>query len=225
MVKIVLFDGSPMDLQESMSPTEGVFYHGTDARIVQMSEHKRQSFTKERNEALSFMWTFFEPYIYKTDDLRKYFEDEIIWQNFYSALVRYNSMKTGNSQYQYGAFYLSNFKQRAAEYALRSFAFGELGLNAIHMLCGAERIKFKDWHPSEAMQLIFNNIHNFAEEPSQPVIYAFNDIDTNYLYDETGEKITKENRDVFLSSSGSFRYTKGINLSQKTPIKISTFNL
>lgn len=221
MPKTLLFDGAPMDLLESLYPTEGVFYHGTDARIVSMTDQERQKFTKEIHEALSFMWSYFEPYLNRFDDLKNYYQDETSWKNLCDALTRYNSMRHGNTLYQYGFFYLCNFKQRAAEYALRSFAFGELGLNAIHILCGAERIKFKNWFPSYEMEQIFTNIHKFAEEASQPIIFAFDNIDVNYLYDETGEKLTKENLDTFLTSSGSFRYTKDVKLELSNSIKIT----
>ena len=121
-------------------------------------------------------------------------------------------MEIGNEQYQYGSFYLTNFLGRAASYAIESFAFGESGFNAYYMIKAAEKINFEGWNPPKDVISAIHRIKAFANDIPQPVVFKFIDIDYHLLQHENGKDITEDNKHVFLSCGGSFRYLKDVKL-------------
>lgn len=221
---VILFDGKSITQKESMEIKDGIFYHGTDARIVSMSDDERKGFVKDIDIAIGYMWPFFEPYKFRMEELKdvlEYDKDNTLWLKLYDALIHYGAMTVGNEQYQYGSFYLTNFLGRAASYAVESFAFGESGFNAYYMFKASEKIKFEGWNPAKDVLSALNRIDAFASEESQPVVFQFTDINFHDLQLENGKHLTEENKDVFLSSGGSFRYTGILNLDLSNAIKIT----
>lgn len=212
---VILFDGKSITQKESMEIKDGIFYHGTDARIVSMTDDERKAFAKDIDVALSYMWSFFEPYKFRMDELKdilEYDKDNTLWLKLYDALIHYGAMEIGNEQYQYGSFYLTNFLGRAASYAMESFAFGESGFNAYYMIKAAEKINFEGWNPPKDVISAIHRIKAFANDIPQPVVFKFIDIDYHLLQHENGKDITEDNKHVFLSCGGSFRYLKDVKL-------------
>lgn len=221
---VTLFDGNTITVEESMQIQEGVFYHGTDARIVRMSKAQRDSFTKDINIVLTYLWPFFEPYRFCTEHLKDTLScnsDSSLWVNASNAIIRYSAMLIGNVNYQYGALYLCNFISRAADYAFRSFAFGESGCNAFYMIKAAEQLKFEGWNPKEEVVEAINRIIKFGSEKPEPVIFKFTDVDYLNLLDESGRVITEENKKMYLSCGTSFRYKQELVLDLHNTIKLT----
>lgn len=111
-------------------------YHGTDARILAMTSEEKDEWKKIFFELADILRPYY-PEVYHLDIFKKSFENgnrEDIFLNLWNAISRYDAMKNGSKQYQYGEIYLTNGFDRAKSYAYGSFAFGEVGLNAYRML-------------------------------------------------------------------------------------------
>ena len=116
-----------------------IFYHGTDAWMVMMSEAERFEYKQVCSMAIAYLWTLYHPFHEKDMMLRdlmpalKYDEDPTMYLNLMSAMNCLGGMMSGNGLYQYDAFYLTTLHGRAESYARRAFAGGEYALTAFRM--------------------------------------------------------------------------------------------
>ena len=108
-------------------------YHGTDNRIFSSSEEERIllanlcsdiadfSYQKFLEDGFTSMSKIFEYKKKRGDALGN------DWFHFTTCFQKYDSYKKGSQYYQYDNFYLTDSKQRAANYARLSNVFGERG--------------------------------------------------------------------------------------------------
>ena len=127
--------------------------------------------------------------------------------NLEEALCRIDAQRRDIGGYQYGNIYLTNMISRAINYARRSFAFGEIGLNVYRMLDAAEMIKFPVRDPDPQAEEALTGIKNFARSEARPVILEIDDYDIDDLRAEDGSPPEPfQLPDHEMSAGVSFRY-------------------
>ena len=191
-------------------------YHGTDARIVRMSNEKITKLKEQCTEALHYMWSFFKPLYDKDREtlMRSlYFDNRPeVYYKLMDKLHCCSAMHNGREEYQYEALYLTNSIERAKGYARRAYAFGEIGEVTYIMYKAAMKIKFKEWNPTEAISNTLNFIKDFAEEDSEPVVIKIENLDPLYFEMDNGGLISQDILEFEPGDMFSFRYVKAIQL-------------
>lgn len=147
-----------------------VLYHGTDARILDMSEAERKSFHSDCESVSNSLWPLFEPYALgretvmsrdssgdevpverdRIDRFREYFEEDGQFRRFVLAVsIYYRSHFFDDTLFEHDAVYLTSFRLGAERYAHRAGYFGEIGFVAYHLadaaICYQERMLY---HPN-----------------------------------------------------------------------------
>ena len=198
-------------------------YHGTDARIVRMSNAKITKLKEQCTEALHYMWSFFKPLYDKDHETLKRCQDfDNRPEEYYKLLDKLNccsAMHNGREEYQYEALYLTNSIERAKGYARRAYAFGEIGEVTYIMCKAAMKIKFKEWNPTEAISNTLNFIKEFAEEDSEPVVIKVENLDPLYFEMDNGGLVCQDILDLEPGEMFSFRYVKAIKLDLNNRIE------
>ena len=209
-------------------------YHGTDARLVKMSQEERNEYLNYCNLVIDYFWRLFEPYYssFETQQvtingnktsvqvrtIEKYkplFEaqDKIgVYYNLIEKLWMIETTRNGNEQYQYGDLYLTSSKLKARDYALHSFAGGELGSIAQRLILAAELMEVEQIDMDEKTRKAIETIKSFTNNPEVicPVIVKVPNIEIKYLKSDKGEQL-EWMTDHFTHQD--FRYSKKIELS------------
>lgn len=217
-----------------------ILFHGTDARLISLSETERCAYIEGCIKAIKHLWSIFKPY-YVTQELvetvikgnkafvlqrkiemyKEYIinhSDSVYWYNLYEKLSMLEANENGSQYYQYGDLYLTGDKNKARRYALSSFAGGEIGLIAYRLIQGAEILGWDSCNNDESLKKTIESIKSFAEAQVIPVVIPISDLDMDYLFYETGGSIKNDNK--FLWTIMSVRYTKEYTLSLEKAIYI-----
>ncbi len=208
-----------------------VFYHGTDARIVRMSQEERNCYFADCNLIIDALWPFYEALLEK-EYIEKIVHGEkrlverlridLLYQNLFEGkgeldyydlrekILMLRDCKRGIELYQYGNFYVATTKSRASSYALRSFAGGELGLITYRLIQGAQIIKFDNFCPNTDVDHAMSNIIEMATSiKREPVVFKLENLNIDNLQWEDGRPIDKKDEMTFIimkSGSCSLRY-------------------
>ena len=165
-------------------------YHGTDARILAMSDGERKKFKELCALSIEYLWKLFDSYVdRRLEELKSILtngQDESKFYDLYYTLICVDAYRNGRADYQYEHIYLTNMISRAIDYANRSFAFGEFGFHAYNMLDAAHIIKFTDWNPSPKEEEALSTLQIFAESKAEPIVLEMDDYDINNLRTEDG---------------------------------------
>lgn len=204
-------------------------YHGTDARIINMSNEERNQYIADCKLVVDYLWNLFKPLfssyemtqiivegkqatvntrkIEKYKDLFVSQNLEILYNNLLEKLWMTETSKEGNQQYQYGGLYLTSSEITARHYAVNSFAGGEIGLTAHRFIEGAEIIKLKGLHSDKIINSAMERIEAFATDQASinPVVVKVRNIEPSYLLTDKGESIDWFS-DLFFAQH--FRYIK-----------------
>jgi len=207
------------------------FYHGTDARMIEMSETERQQYIKDCNSIIDYLYPFYLPLLEEVPceierhgqiikifntQLEVYYKDllnekgeQYLYENLYEKLNMLQWKNNNAGLYQYGDFYLTTNKRMALDYAKRSYAGGEIALIAYRLIQGSDIINFADLNLDKDRIRIIEIIKEFAKEGNErPVIVTFNNIDMDYLIREDGIPLTKD----AITILSNFRYLRPQNL-------------
>jgi len=194
------------------------FYHGTDARIVQMSAEKRNSLHNFCKLVATQLRPYFPANILCLDLFKKpldYESNPTPFLNLQNALTLCDGILGDSPLYNYDHFSITNSRERAKNYAYRSFAFGEIGLMAYRMLDVCLQMGLTKWGPYPLKEFC-KELLDFAEAEPEPVVFEFDDLDINDIENENGEKVSSEmvkrlqDGDSF---QASFRYNKDVELN------------
>ena len=206
-------------------------YHGTDKRMLLMSPKERELFINNCDKVIDFLWDIFAPYLERIPQ-EKIIEGQknvvyelkiaqimdtildqcgkTIWNNFYAALFCIQGYKKGTNNFQYGHLYLTGDKNKAINYATRSFAGGERGLFAYRLIQVSEKLGLINNASVDVIESI-SVVKQFAESNPQPIILKVSNIDYNNLLQENGKPIESD-MPLFLLQGISYRYTKPYTL-------------
>ena len=146
--------------------------------------------------------------------LKSIFEKEDrkdIFFNLSEAIGRYEGMKNGSAKYQYGDIYLTNGLDRAKSYAYRSFAFGEVGLNAYRMLEAAKFLGLT-FDPRSRAASLSNQLWTFAHDNPQPIVLTFHHVSSDDLLLDNGKEL-KGLDELLKDCTMSFRAKKNDNFN------------
>lgn len=191
-------------------------YHGTDYRFVNLPEDIRKTYHKCCHVFIKELSKLYSPYIHQqrqdkigflSEEQKK--DNPQLAKNIEEAMTNLTAMQC-SEEWEYGDFYLTSNKVSACMYAYKSFAGGELGFTAYHLLKGAELIgvdlsKYKDLEgPVRAIKLM-------AEGTPQPAIYSFDDLSPDYLQPASGGSLQKyiQNGRIGIEE---FRYKQPVKL-------------
>lgn len=205
-----------------------VLYHGTDARILGMSEAERESFQSACETVSKAVWPLFEPYALGRETVtskdpsgnevpverdriyrfRERFENEGQFRRFVLAVsIFYRSHFLDDTLFEHDAVYLTSFRQGAERYAHRAGYFGEIGFVAYHLADAARRCGFCAGNDSLAEMM--ERIVGFSEAQHHPVIVEVNQYNPDYLLDERGDALSFSRDTV---NGCMFRYQGKIDL-------------
>ena len=184
-------------------------YHGTDARVIRMSNEERKAYVAGCNfviDKLCHSFGILEPSRVKELGIE-----------LYTLLFMIQQRNKKSEFFQYNVLCLTNLYDRAMYYANHSFAGGEVGFLAYNLIKQCENRFPEKFKLYENIDVTINNIKKFAEEETRyPVIITINDIDTDYLVFESGCKIDDESIKVITEQTfeTSFKYKKELDLNQ-----------
>lgn len=199
-----------------------VLYHGTDLRIVLMTEEERKTFKEYCKNVFDYMWKLYEN---SYDEILSGKFKDILgvtkWYNLCNALTVSSANHNGNEQYQYDSFHLTTMKVKAENYARRAFAFGEIGLAAYRMYEAAISLNL----PIKEIEEEANHIVRFATDYNniKPVVFEITDLDVDLLEVENFKSL-QHVIDVFGDRLSDidliFHYYGKINLNPSNAIYI-----
>lgn len=194
-------------------------YHGTDARIVQMSDSQRASYKKGCFLVVDYIWevlrdeyennlmkSFRKPLEYDPKSVTR----EHPWLRLANAMYRISGYKNGNPRFEYNSFYLTGFRDFAICYARDSFAGGESGMNVYDVVKAMEMVRPSFWNPTGVVADAIDRIKAFGNGPAAPVLFQFDNLDFNLLETDSGDKDPQ--KVSLLLETGSLRYTGDIIL-------------
>ena len=212
-------------------------YHGTDARIIEMSADERKQYLADCNLAIDALFPYFKPlfqwekvekiinnqksftYEYALKKYEKALNDKNGPYGYYNLLEKImmlDARNNGSGLYQYNDLYLCSSKDTAIRYARRSFAGGEIGLNAIRLIEGADVITFDNFKIDDNQQRAIDRVRDFAEVGNgRPAVVTIENIDINYLTFEDGKELYQDDIEDLTNGKDyncKFRYTKPIEL-------------
>lgn len=193
-------------------------YHGTDKRLVQMTQEERERYLKSCVSMIEYLRTILLLHKNELIHWEKVIEEKggkVLWTNFYQTLLLSEAVlnkEENNSgmNFKYGDLYLTGDKNKAINYARRAFAGGEQGLFAYRLIQGTEILGMLHLDSPEIEQNV-NTIKMFAESEPQPVVLQVSNIDYDCLLLESGEPVNIE--EDFLLKGLSYRYTKPYQLN------------
>lgn len=170
-------------------------YHGTDAKIVRMTEEERKMHKSYCKRAIEYLYPLFKEKYY-FDSL--YFEvdktnlDKETAHYIDDCLHCYRSMLWGNGFFQYpdNVVYLTSLYKNAKDYAYRNFAGGELGYLAYYMCKAAQSVELPGFDPNSETATAIQYVMALGEQKREPIIFRLKvnqDLDLMYLRRENGE--------------------------------------
>lgn len=199
-----------------------VLYHGTDLRIVLMTEEERKTFKEYCKKVFDYMWKLYEN---SYDEILSGKFKDILgvtkWHNLCNALTVCSANHNRNEQYRYDSFHLTTMKVKAEDYARHAFAFGEIGLTAYRMYDAAILLKLSIKEIEEEA----NHVVRFATDYDniKPVVFEITDLDVDLLEVEQFKSL-QHVIDVFEDRLGDidliFHYHGKINLDPSNAIYI-----
>lgn len=199
-----------------------VLYHGTDLRIVLMTEEERKTFKEYCKKVFDYMWKLYEN---SYDEILSGKFKDILgvtkWHNLCNALTVCSANHNRNEQYRYDSFHLTTMKVKAENYARRAFAFGEIGLTAYRMYDAAILLKLSIKEIKEEA----NHVVRFATDYDniKPVVFEITDLDVDLLEVENFKSL-QHFIDVFGDRLSDidliFHYYGKINLNPSNAIYI-----
>lgn len=207
-------------------------YHGTDARLIEMSECERIHYMGLCKFVIDNVFPIFDKLekdlitidvVYNGQNIKVFkskleieYRDKLdavpyLYSNLLDKLSIIRANRNGDGNYQYGSLYLTSFRPKAEIYAHNATAGGEFGLTAYRLIQAVEIIKPIDFNPSTEVCAAIKTIKAFAGDKTmyKPVVITLKDIDSSDLLRENGNEITGEEA-LFLQD---FRYSKDIVLS------------
>lgn len=208
LVNLNIDDFVEIDIDGFQIPT---LYHGTDAKMVRMSDAERKSHKSLCLQVIDYLFPIFKKHF----SFQRYAWDcsklpiEIGLKNAIEvALNTVELYKSGNKLFQYpkAIIYLSSSYTKAKDYAISSFAGGEIGNIAYYLSKVALQTKIPECNPNGITESAMKSILIFGEQKREPIIFHLNNLEFKYLRDERGRLLTNFN------SSASFRYLKAIPL-------------
>ena len=184
-----------------------ILYHGTDAKMISLSKEERQSYLNDCKAVANYLWQFFHPLwvdelvetiiegnkaFVKRKKITNYKQvlnqkEPNLYHTLWENLDIISFEKNGNGNFQYNDLYLTTELDKAINYAMRSYAGGEIGFIAYSLIQGAEVIMSEGWDKDAQINLAIARIKKFAEAPKQPVILAAKNIKVESLLYENGE--------------------------------------
>ena len=186
-IKFHLDEVVPMTFKERWGidklPT---LYHGTDLRFVKLPEEARKSYIDICHMFIKALSGLYQPYLHQqgenkmellSEEQKK--QNPKLAENIREAMSNLMMMNF-SEEWEYGDFYLTSNKHSACMYAHKSFAGGELGFTAYHLLKGVELLG-ADLSNSKELKPMIDALKILAEGEPKPVIFSFDDLSPEYL--------------------------------------------
>lgn len=191
-------------------------YHGTDLRYVIMPDEIRKNYQAYCHVLIEALKGLYNPFIHREyDHQMDFISEEQKKQNpqlvhrIQEAMNNLFAMQF-SEEWEYGDFYLTSNKHIACMYAYKSFAGGELGFTAYHLLKGAEFLGV-DFTQSEKQDEPIKFFKKMAEGQPKPAIFSFDDLSLEHLQPAFGGSLQSYIKDGRIGVQ-EFRYTRPVTL-------------
>ena len=170
-------------------------YHGTDDRILKMSDEERKAFKNDCIMVSDYLWSIFKPY-YETNimvpiNLPGYEGCTGMERKLYEFKDAFEYDKSPDD-YITLCYALNRQIERAKSYARRSSAFGEIGLTTLQLIEGEKKINLPEFNPDEKTIAAINKISSFAKEDAIPVVVELSDYDPETILFDNGRPLEWE---------------------------------
>ena len=173
----------------------GHLYHGTDKKILRMSEQGREERARLCKQIADYSYSILQkndvvvsPYTEKQKKAKEVLSD--IWFDLWNqGIIRYTGWMNENPLYQYDYLYVSNNYDRAASYAKNSFIFGERGNVAYRLYQGAKR--FNDFYTemTDEMKISLKAFDEMVGGKREPIVVILNNLRKEDIQTENGKDI------------------------------------
>ena len=206
-----------------------IMYHGSDLRIVSMSQEERIAYKNKCLILAEYLWPNFSECLQLGDyyrELNARVSNDVglsYWNNFWYAINCFSGYKNNSESYQYDndVIYLTNLKYRAEDYARKAFAGGESGMIAYRFQEMAAYIGFDLSTTPHNLQSALEEVRLMGDSTPKPVLFTIENYDIDKLKFENGKSVSE----IILSSlddnfGGSFRYYGKIDFDLASAILI-----
>lgn len=199
-------------------------YHGTDAKIVRMSQDERNRFFSACQSVIDALWPLFEP-MHRESCYHRDVVERVGMIPPSEKRQRYNCItgdiskvamyKEENKLYEYGDLYLANTIPTAASYAFASKEGGEFGRLANSLLLGAELLEYDLAGLGDGFKVDAGIVRAMAKQPAEPVLFCFLHLDLRKLFNSTGGKVYWKG-----DTTVEFRYLGEVELNLKRSVPV-----
>ena len=202
-----------------------VLYHGTDERLVKMSKAEREAYFKAVDAAMGYTFEAFKKLHFceydSIDGIRKQVkalnkemkDEELIL--LYSALCVTGGWLADNPFLNYRELSATNSRDRACEYALNSFAGGELAAKTFLLIKTAEYLRLPGYDPQGEAKAAIETVKDFADKKkAAPVLVRFEIDDPDQLEYQGGGDVDATQFDVWCKDSWPFDVCVRKNISE-----------
>lgn len=209
-------------------------YHGTDAKVLRMTEEERKERERLVYVALDYLWKFYENKLDANGILLNDFQSELInvlGKNNKDALLKacsnnYSRLKK-SKVYEYGNLYVTNSPDRALEYANMSNVYGELGNICKIIYLSSVKLGYDFSDANNEQQKALDMLAVAVTEIPEPIVCIVRGLDINLIASEDAKPIKWEEQLSSLFSTGeigSFRYLGDYDLQNCETIDVNNYS-
>lgn len=202
-----------------------ILYHGTDERLLRMSEEERQAYFKAVDTATDYVYTKFKEGEFcqydsidginkQVKSLHKEMDREQLLP-LYSALYVTGAWIAGCRFLIFRKLCATNSRDKACEYALNSFAGGELAAKTFLLIKTAEYLRLPGYDPQGEAKAAIETVKDFADKKkAAPVLVRFEIDDPAQLEYQGGGEVDATQFDVWCKDSWPFDVCVRKNISE-----------
>lgn len=202
-----------------------ILYHGTDERLLRMSEEERQAYFKALDTAMDYVYKAFKDLNFcscsSIDGIREIVKslhmelgDEPLLE-LYSALTVTGGWIAGCPFLIFRKLCATNSRERAVGYARASFAGGDLAAKTYYLIEMAEYLRLPGYDPQGEAKAAIETVKDFADEKkAMPVLVRFEICDPDQLEHQGGEEVDQTQFDVWCNASCPFDVCVRKNISE-----------
>ena len=189
----------------------GHLYHGTDKKILRMSEQGREERARLCKQIADYSYSILQkndvvvsPYTEKQKKAKEVLSD--IWFDLWNqGIIRYTGWMNESPLYQYDYLYVSNNYDRAASYAKNSFIFGERGNVAYRLYQGAKRFNDFYMEMTDEINISLKAFNENAEEEREPIVVIIDNLRKEDIQMENGRDIDWDREGICISDEDVIR--------------------
>lgn len=206
---------------------KGLLYHGTDRKIIEMTNEERQERLRICDVVSAFSYDILSKKhvkfpAYSEEELAAKRKLEDIWNNLWIlGINRYTGRINGNTLFQYDSLYVTNNFTRAESYAIHSPIIGERGNVAVLLYEAASRFVDLKSIADDSIRVDLEKFEVIKKEKFCPIVVVFEKVPKAWIKHENGADISWEFEDFYAKGNPACSF----RLSPDEPYDFATLNI